>query len=299
VAFKDVQGCPWVAENAFARTMNSPRTRHSQVGNANVNYIEGSGVYMNGGLLDDVVIDHGGARGLYSYGSLYMTGGIATNCQISANVGGWRGQYSRGHGAVVNGAGALLTHSVIRGNGTLDMTCQAAGVFLNNGTLRNCLVADNLSKDYNAGVYLGDGSTAPRLESCTIAGNRTVTDANGNAALHQASGKVLNSIIYGNGPEGATGSGCYVASGVFATNCLAAPLDGYPLNLVENPRFRKPAEGDYHVKQLSPVIDQGDNQPWMAGAGDLDGLPRLHLGGRVDLGCYESPRALGTKIIVR
>ena len=261
--------------------------------------VGGSGVYMTGGLLDDVVIDHGGARGLYSYGSLNMSGGIATNCLIFANVGGSSGQYNRGHGAVVDGAGALLTHSVIRGNGTLGMTCQAAGVYLKNGTLRNCLVADNLSKDYNAGVYLGDGSTAPRLESCTIAGNRTVTDANGNAALHQASGRVLNCILYGNGPEGATGSGCYVAGGVFTTNCLAAPLDGYPLNLVENPRFRNPAEGDYHLMQLSPVIDQGDNQPWMVGAGDLDGLPRLHLGGRVDLGCYESPRALGTKVIVR
>lgn len=150
-----------------------------------------------------------------------------------------------------------------------------------------------------SGVYVGGGNNTPCMESCTIANNRTVTDANGNAAIHQASGRVLNNIIYDNGPEGAAGSGCHVEKGVFTTNCLAAPLDGYPLNLVADPLFLNPARGDYHLRQHSPVIDQGDNQPWMAGAGDLDGLPRLHRGGRVDLGCYESPCRLGTIIVVR
>jgi len=36
----------------------------------------------------------------------------------------------------------------------------------------------------------------------------------------------------------------------------------------------------------SPCIDTGAIMPWMTGATDLDGNPRIH-DGQVDMGCYE------------
>jgi hypothetical protein len=36
----------------------------------------------------------------------------------------------------------------------------------------------------------------------------------------------------------------------------------------------------------SPCIDAGIDRPWMTGATDLDGNPRVQ-GGGVDIGCYE------------
>jgi len=43
---------------------------------------------------------------------------------------------------------------------------------------------------------------------------------------------------------------------------------------------------DYHLLEGSPAIETGVVMPWMTGATDLDGNPRI-TGGKVDMGCYE------------
>jgi hypothetical protein len=57
-------------------------------------------------------------------------------------------------------------------------------------------------------------------------------------------------------------------------------------NITNEPLFVNAAAGNYHVQLDSPCIDAGTNLPWMAGATDLDGNPRI-VDGRVDIGCYE------------
>src|SRR5438132_14186662 len=45
--------------------------------------------------------------------------------------------------------------------------------------------------------------------------------------------------------------------------------------------------GNYHLASSSPCIGAGIVQPWMTGAQDLDGNPRV-TGASVDMGAYES-----------
>jgi len=52
-----------------------------------------------------------------------------------------------------------------------------------------------------------------------------------------------------------------------------------------DPLFITPGS-DYHIQMGSPCIDTGAIMPWMTGATDLDGNPRIH-DGKVDMGCYE------------
>lgn len=44
--------------------------------------------------------------------------------------------------------------------------------------------------------------------------------------------------------------------------------------------------GDFHLRYRSPCRNKGDNQDWMEGARDLDGLPRINEN-VVDMGVFE------------
>ena len=59
-----------------------------------------------------------------------------------------------------------------------------------------------------------------------------------------------------------------------------------PTCLEADPQFVNPLLGDWHLAPMSPCINAGTNQPWMAGATDLDGNPRISSG-VVDMGAFE------------
>jgi hypothetical protein len=61
-------------------------------------------------------------------------------------------------------------------------------------------------------------------------------------------------------------------------------------NITQDPQFVDMVNGNFHLASISPCIDAGVVQPWMAGAQDLDGNPRV-TGASVDIGAYESQPA--------
>jgi hypothetical protein len=63
-------------------------------------------------------------------------------------------------------------------------------------------------------------------------------------------------------------------------------------NISADPQFTNPTQGDYHLQQVSPSIDAGDNQAPNLPDKDLDGNPRILDGdgdgtATIDMGVYE------------
>lgn len=213
-----------------------------------------------------------------SGGGLFLSGGTASNliirnCRVSSGGGG---------GVVFHIGGGTLTHSVIHENRANSF---GAGVFFNGGaTLRNCLVTRNTQPGGSggAGVYMG---LSGAIEACTIAGNQADAGPGGLVISGGSFATVTNTIIYGN-----TGNSLnqYAApSGSIFWSCTTPLPSGGVGNIDSDPRFLDAVS--FRLHPLSPCVDAGTNQAWMAsvGAVDLDGEPRLR-NGRADIGADEA-----------
>ena len=110
---------------------------------------------------------------------------------------------------------------------------------------------------------------------------------------------VVNCIVTGNtnldGPSGANSA----ASATY-TLCDVAGLSGEGCPAVEpiSKTFPKIERGDYTPDLSSAACNGGVNMPWMDGALDLLGNPRI-LRKTVDMGCIENTRMSRTLIILR
>lgn len=123
-------------------------------------------------------------------------------------------------------------------------------------TLRNCTIADNSSGFGAAGLYT-ESSTSPVVHNCI---------AWGNAPGQIDSGTDLITVEYSDVQGGWTGMG--------HDNVDVAPL------------FIDSANGNYHLRDDSPLIDAGEPSPPVdyAGQTDIDGDPR-------EMGTGPDPRA--------
>lgn len=250
-----------------------------------------------------------------------------TNCVVDMNDGVLT--LTSGGGATIRGSSVSLTNCVfthnrttatktgnprstgaalyICGGSTVDMmNCQivsnklfrasfgmfgsAIGIEYNAPTtastllMRNCLVVGNgcSNASYTPYAALEAAYGTMMLENCTLTGNPSSRGAVENAgpdSPNKATVSVVNSILYGNGEE---------TNGVMTVDHSLIGVD---------PRFRRPAKGDYRLRGSSPCIDTGLNADWMKSAVDLKGDPRIRCG-IVDMGCYECP-ASGLMLMVR
>ena len=144
-------------------------------------------------------------------------------------------------------------------------------------------------------IYLEDGT----VENCTVADNAATVSATAPAAYAKA-GTFRNNIVWGNTNK-AGPAGCTAAAASSITYSCAPGLTGTGCK-AEDPRFRGAARGNYTLRAQSPCIDAGLNRPWMEGAIDLDGNPRVRRGsarGTVDMGCFESNGAVGTVLYLK
>jgi hypothetical protein len=273
---------------------------------------KGAGVYLTDSELRDSTISgmlHAPAYGGADDGAgVYAVSSIILGCVISNN-------YARRAGGGAYLDGCVVDQCIITGNraGVYLMTAgQGGGIFALNSVVRNSLISMNVvDAGYDAltgtdgglpgfggGVYFRGGG----LLNCTITGNRIVpsrgTEPPKGGGIYVESGNVRNSIIYFN--SAASGANWYwndplfpiqqlqlVAQAPFTYSCTTPDPGGTGLgNIVEGPQFVDQTNGDYRLQGTSPCIDAGANEPWMSGAQDLDGNPRI-ASGTVDLGAWE------------
>lgn len=248
------------------------------------------------------------------------SGGTVSNCVMSNNSA-----YNGGGGVACNFGGLVLS-CVINGNGVYEdgggIYCHFGGVISNctvinnnafngggvachsGGTIKACLIAGNSAMLYGGGIY---NFTGGMEENCLILSNRCLTSGagialNAGGAVHNCTvcenvsdylgggvwrgegGTVDNSIIYFNSAAD-NGDNYFTDVQSVFTNCCTTPAVG-SLSVTNDPLFVNRASSDYRLAPGSPCINTGSNQPWMAGAFDLDGRPRL-IAGTVDMGAYE------------
>ena len=178
-------------------------------------------------------------------------GGLAENCVIGDNLAAEEG----------GGISLYLTNNVVRGclvtrNSQTNAAYNGGGIYAwYGGAIQNCTVSRNLSAGSGAGIYCGISSV------------------------------VYNTIAYLNTPDNLKASGVGLEIAACCTYPAVSNLYDRGLNITNAPLFAGLLT-DFHLLTNSPCINAGTNLPWMAGAVDLDGNPRI-IGSQVDMGCYE------------
>ena len=239
------------------------------------------------GTLDSCVITNF-TRGYCTLGA--SSGGLVTNCTVV-------GCRNSGRDRFVSIGGGMIVNSRIIRNKTTNGSYNAL-LRLSGGLARGCLIADNESVAGNDGqnnAFAVEGSGT--IENCTIVNNADTCEKRMPAI---GSGiTVVNCIVTGNtnldGPSGANSA----ASATY-TLCDVAGLSGEGCPAVEpiSKTFPKIERGDYTPDLSSAACNGGVNMPWMDGALDLLGNPRI-LRKTVDMGCIENTRMSRTLIILR
>jgi len=261
----------------------------------NISENKGGGIYISGAvvvgdcLIANNISTNSAGGGIYD-GAL---AGLIANCQIVSNV-------VAGTNAAVGGAGCYVGYHSVYSNCVfaynrleVDITASYGGGGLlfaawSQARLYNCLLDSNQA-EYGAGAFCGIGTDTAWI-NCTVARN-TASNTGGGMYIRSGTNSIANGILYGN--TAAVGSNYYILTAVpvFSNSCAApAPAganDGGG-NTNASPLFVDLDAGKFQLQPDSPCVNTGSNQPWMAGAFDLDGRFRVdRFSGRVDMGCYE------------
>ena len=224
-------------------------------------------------------------------GAWLGAGGEVSNCTFRGNAAKWAGGgaacYYGGiiHDCIAeentadNAGGIYLFHGGVASRCTIRSNRvyqHGGGVFINSGgILRSCLIVDNSADLTGGGAFCYYGGA---LDSCTMTANTAAPSGGGGMRCHN--GGTLNNCIVWNNPDGGN-----VYDGISGTwmNCCTTPSIGTS-PITNDPLFV--AVGDYRLQPTSPCINTGTNLPWMVGATDLDGNPRI-ADAVADIGAYE------------
>ncbi len=220
----------------------------------------GAGIYMKSGSVcncfinDNMASSSGGNN--KEGGGIYMEGGLVENCTISSNYACYaRGGSGSGHGG---------------------------GVRIKGGTLRSSLVVGNLAHGKGSGVNAsGDTSV---VENCTVVKNDNLSSTFTSGLYASGKTVVRNTIVRYNRNTAGEANVYRDSTATFDRVCTTDEA-GETGVIAEAPVFADAEVGDWRLTYCS-CVDAGADMPWMAGATDLDGTPRI-AGEHVDIGCYE------------
>lgn len=192
------------------------------------------------------------------------------------------GSAQQGGGIFVSGATPQISNCWINDNTAVH----GGGIYCagDSPLIINTILSNNTA-DYGAGMAIG-AAADPVLVNCTVAGN-TATHPGG-GLYTESNGRIRNSIIWANSPDGIQGTAEVTFSNV---------QGGYAGtgNLSQSPQFTDPDNGDYHLLEGSPCLDAGSNDAVPAGFNvDLEGNDRIvdadgNSTPDVDMGAYEAP----------
>ena len=162
-------------------------------------------------------------------------------------------------------------------------------VFFNNTIINNSAAFDG------GGIVAYSQNGTITLTNNTLTKNDAGDDGGGLVAELSGSGigsiaYVYNNIIWDNTAVNMAGDIFLDGSGEYiGFNNIYQSIDGtwslFGNNIDIDPLFVDPVAGDYHLQEVSPAVDTGDNNAPELPATDKDGNPRIS--GTVDLGAYE------------
>ena len=244
----------------------------------------GISCYYNG-LIINSTINNNSVNGAFGKGGglMFEYGGVIDNCTIKNNHGGKYG------GGVYCDEGGVVNNCKIIANSATNAFSYGGGLMCyKGGEAFNCAIISNNVNLNGGGVYLYYNSS---INNCTISGNSA--GGEGGGVFCNAAGTLTNCIVYYN--TASIGDNWH---NLVATNyayCCTTPLPVGAGNITNDPMFVKASAGNYYLLEGSPCIEAGTNLPWMIGATDLDGNPRIY-DDTVDMGAYEfipEPGAFG------
>jgi len=205
-------------------------------------------------------------------GAFLYEGGGVSNCVVANCDAGIRA----GGGLFFYDGGSAVRCTVLSNRAE-----RGAGAFVAaDGTISDCLFAENTADDLGGGIACDQGGT---VVNCTVARNQA--DRGGGVYAYDAA-TFVNSIIYTNIASPSYENYWNEGSGYAYKYCCLAPLIPDTGNTNADPAFVDLPNGDYHLTPKgSPCIDAGDDAAVLFGL-DLDGASRI--GGKaVDMGAYE------------
>lgn len=237
--------------------------------------------------------------------NIAFKGGVVSNCVFhSCQSGCWA---KRGGAIAMDSMDGLVTHCVfsnnvcdVNGNGPTYISAGGGiAVYLRNGNVRNSLFVNNGGTSGNnpGGAIFLDGG---EVDNCTVVSNRHPYSA----GITANGGKVRNCLIVGNTCTTSSQDGhgevwlgtasCFercLTDGGEAINgtCFSVPLEGI---------FKTRGDKPYDLPASSPAVNRGEVLPWMSGATDFYGRPRV-VGRIPDIGCVENQSGSGTMLILR
>ena len=297
------RGC-WISGNSAAyggglRLRRGGEAFACVISNNTAAYGGGGAQIVVAGAVSGSVV-HGNSGGTYGGGAYLYLGGSMERCEFTKNTAVYGG------GAQCEEAGSISqcdirTNSAVYGGGirlkaggwidrcaiSNNSAYAGGGVQVaSDGLVMNSLIVWNTASNQAGGVYLYMGGTA---DCCTVSSN-TATNAAGGAVLENG-GLMRNCVIRDNmartNLEWTT-----VGSGGSFQYCNTVPAPPGAGNSDRPALFADPAAGNWRQAEGSACLDAGLMQPWMNGAADLDGNPRV-ADGRVDIGAYERPDSDG------
>jgi len=254
----------------------------------------GGGVFLRGGILEDSLVytnlAESGGGGVYCDDDDDGFGGRIYGCDITLNTGA--NSYGPGGGGVY-GRGVQLEKTYIRYNQARQISTDGGSVMLtgSNSWMRTCLVESNRAGRSGGGLY---ALLNPTVENCTFILNHA-DEGNGGGMAIQNGAVIRNCIIWYNTCDRST-TNIYSFNSpapVYEHCCIPEPTNGTGL-VQAAPQFEDVYDGGYNLLATSPCMDAGTNQPWMAGAVDLSGYPRIY-NQVVDIGVDENA-ILATRI---
>jgi hypothetical protein len=242
----------------------------------------GGGIFILGvgsvEILDNVISNNVNAAG----GGIAMFGGRTTPIIKRNVIKGNRVQGGGGGGGIimVNEVEALIVQNLITGNQSSVGGGISSSVF--SSAIVNNTIADN-----DATSIIGSGVFASAHNGLQLTNNIIVAKPEQSALFCNVGGVPIirfNNIFSARGPA---------YDGVCSDRTRT---DG---NISFDPQFIAPTQGDYHLHQVSPSIDAGDNQAPNLPDQDIDGNPRILDGdgngtATIDMGVDEFPLPPGS-----